>query len=162
MHELPWIMILGSRVRWFANDFHKWRSHELKSLANHIMSDPQIIIHGNECIILFLTRYFMSEHTTSLETNHRSPILQLSLRMVFSYLAWWRHHSWSVTSRKRGILALWRHIRLLFLHVPTGWITTVNIDSSPLLEEWFKLPAVHHLMAVKWLKMQYTFSCFPK
>ena len=40
------------RVRWFANDFHLWRSHKWKSLANPIMSDPKkIIIHGNECII---------------------------------------------------------------------------------------------------------------
>ena len=28
MHELPWIMILGSRVMQFANDFHSWRSHD--------------------------------------------------------------------------------------------------------------------------------------
>ena len=24
MHELPWITIFWSRVRWFANDFHEW------------------------------------------------------------------------------------------------------------------------------------------
>ena len=44
----------------------------------------------------------------------------LSLRMVFSDLALWRHHSWSVTSRERGVLALWRHIRRLFLHEEIG------------------------------------------
>ena len=60
MHELPWIAIFGSRVRRFANNFHEWRSHEWKSLANRITSDPKIVIHGNECIILFLTRYLMS------------------------------------------------------------------------------------------------------
>ena len=60
MHELPWITIFGSRVRRFANNFHEWRSHEWKSLANRITSDPKIVIHGNECIILFLTRYLMS------------------------------------------------------------------------------------------------------
>ena len=59
MHELPWITIFGSRVRRFANNFHEWRSHEWKSLANRITSDPKIVIHGNECIILFLTRYLM-------------------------------------------------------------------------------------------------------
>ena len=69
MHELPWITIFGSRVRRFANDFHEWRSHEWKSLANRFTSDPKIVIHGNECIILFLTRYFMSlEHTILLKT----------------------------------------------------------------------------------------------
>ena len=30
MHELPWITIFWSRVRWFGNDFHEWRSHEWK------------------------------------------------------------------------------------------------------------------------------------
>ena len=54
------------------NDFfgHEWgdlaiifTSDEVtseKSLANHLTSDQNIVIHGNECIILFLTRYFMS------------------------------------------------------------------------------------------------------
>ena len=36
------------------------------------------------------------------------------------FLTSWRPPSWSVTSRERDILALWRHIRLLFLHVQTG------------------------------------------
>ena len=60
MHELPWITILGSRVRPFAHYFHEWRSHEWKPSANRITSDPKIIIHGNECIILFITDYLMS------------------------------------------------------------------------------------------------------
>ena len=42
MHESQCITILGSRVRWFANNFHELRNH------------------GKECIILFLTRYFIS------------------------------------------------------------------------------------------------------
>ena len=45
MHELPWITIFGSRVRRFANNFHEWRSHVWKSLANRITSDPKIVIH---------------------------------------------------------------------------------------------------------------------
>ena len=60
MHELPWITILGSRVRRFANDCHEWQNHEWKSLANRLTSDPKIVIHGKKCIILFLTRYSMS------------------------------------------------------------------------------------------------------
>ena len=58
MHE--WITILRSRVRRIANDFHEWQSHKWKSLANRLTSDPKIVIHGNECIILFLKCYFMS------------------------------------------------------------------------------------------------------
>ena len=110
MHELPWITIFGSRVRRFANDFHEWRSHEWKLLANRITSDLKFVIHSNECIILFLTRYFMSWTHNSAKNNHRSLILQLSPRTVVSDLALWRHHSGSVTSREREILALWHHI----------------------------------------------------
>ena len=39
------------------NDF--WVTSE----ANRITSDPKIVIHGNECIILFLTRYWCPEHS---------------------------------------------------------------------------------------------------
>ena len=120
MHELPWITMLWSWVGWFANDFRKWRSHEWKSLAYHLTSDQKIVIHGTECIILFLTRYFISWTHRSATKNHRSDISPLSLRTVFSDLTLWRHHSWSVTSREREALALWRHIRRWFLHAQIG------------------------------------------
>ena len=103
-----------------ANDFHEWRSHEWKSLANRLTSDPKIAIHGNECNISFLTLYFMSCTHNSVKNIHRSLISQLLPRTVVSDLALWRHHSWSVTSREREILALWRHICLLFLHAQIG------------------------------------------
>ena len=34
--DAPWITIFWSWVGWFANDFHEWRSHEWKSLTNHL------------------------------------------------------------------------------------------------------------------------------
>ena len=71
-----------SRVGWFANDFHEWRSE--KSLANHLPSDQKIVIHSNECIILFLTRCFTSWTYRPATNNHRSLISPLSLRTVFS------------------------------------------------------------------------------
>ena len=74
MHELPWIMIFWSRVGWFANEFHEWWSHEWKSLTNHPTSDQEVVIHGNECIILFLTRYFISWTHCSVTNNLRSLI----------------------------------------------------------------------------------------
>ena len=140
MHELPWITIFWSRVGWFANDFHEWRSHEWKSLANHLTSDQKIVIHGNEFVtsenhwqitplvtkkslftvtnVLFYFLHAISylEHTIPLQTII-SPLL---LRTVFSYLTLWRHHSWSVTSCERESLALWRHIRRLFLYAQIG------------------------------------------
>ena len=105
-----------SRVRRLANDFHEWRSHEWKSLANHLMSDQKIVIHCIECIILFLTRYFMSWTHHFATNNHRSLISPLSPRTVFSDLTLWHHHNWSVMSRERETLALWCHIHWLFLH----------------------------------------------
>ena len=69
MHELPWKRIFWSRVRWFVNDFHEWRSHGWKSLRNRFTSDQNIVIHGNEYIILFLTCYILfPEHTILLKT----------------------------------------------------------------------------------------------
>ena len=56
----------------------------------------------------------------SAKNNYRSLISPLSLRTVFSDLVLWHHHGWSVTSRECWVLALWRHIHRLFLHVQIG------------------------------------------
>ena len=112
IHELPWITsevickwfarVTKSRVKIIGESHHEW---------------PKIAIHGNECIVIFLTRYFISsEHTTPPKNNHRSFISPLSPRKIFSVLALWRHHIWSVTSREREVLALLRHIRRMFFH----------------------------------------------
>ena len=139
MHESPWITIYWSRMRRFANNLNEWRSHEWKSLVNRIRSDPEIVIHCNKSIIIFLTRYFMSWIHNSAKKNYRSLISSLSLRVVFSDLALWRHHSWFVTSRERGASALWRHSRRMFLRTQIGAkaIATVKINYSP--------PGIHGL-----------------
>ena len=60
MPSLPWIIILGSLMMRFANDFHSWLRHSWKLLANRLTRDPEIVIHGNSCIILyFLLPYRM-------------------------------------------------------------------------------------------------------
>ena len=109
-----------SQVRRFGNDFHEWRSQEWKSLPNRLTSDKKIVIHGNECIILFLTRYFMSWTHKSAKNYHRALISPLLPRAAFSDRALWRHHNWSVTSCEHEILVLWRHICLLSLHAQIG------------------------------------------
>ena len=85
-------------------------SENHRQIASRV-TPQKIIFHSNECIVLFLTCYFMSWTHNSAKNNHRSLISQLSPRTVVSYLALWRHHSVSVTSCEREILALWRHIR---------------------------------------------------
>ena len=69
MHELPWITIFWSQVRWFANHFHEGQSHEWKSLANHLTSDKK------KCYSWKRMYYFISytlfhglEHTILLQT----------------------------------------------------------------------------------------------
>ena len=106
--------------RRFGHDFHEWRSHELKSLPNSLRSDKKIVIHGNECIILFLTRYFMSWTHKSAKNYHRALISPLLPRAAFYDRALWHHNHWSVTSWELYILVLWRHIRRLSLHAQIG------------------------------------------
>ena len=55
IHSLPWITIFGSLVMRFTNDFHSWLRHSWKSLANRLTRDPKIVIHGNSCIILYIS-----------------------------------------------------------------------------------------------------------
>ena len=83
-------------------------------------SDPEIVIHSNECINLFLLRYFMSWTHNSAKSKSSIAHSAIVAKTVFSDLALWRHHSRSVASHERGVLALWRHIRRLFLHAPIG------------------------------------------
>ena len=142
MYELPWItifchewgdsaMIFTSdfvtrenhcRIEWlrFGNDFHEWRSHSWKSLPNRPTRDKKIVIHGNERIILFLTRYFVSWTHKSAKNHNRALVSPLLPRAAFSDRALWRHHNWSVTSCEREILVLWRNICLLSLHAQIG------------------------------------------
>ena len=47
-------------MRWFANDFHSWLRHSWKSLANHLTRDQKIVIHGNSCIILYISEKLSS------------------------------------------------------------------------------------------------------
>ena len=133
MHELSWIAIFLSWVRRFGNDFHEWRSHEVpKSRSAESPHEWQkIVIHGNECIILFLTRYFMSWTHKSAKNYHRALISPLLPRAAFSDRALWRHHNWSVTSCESEILVLWRHIRRLSLHAQIGAKAIFTNEKQP-------------------------------
>ena len=90
----------------------------------------KIVIHGNECIILFLTRYFMSWTHKSAKNYHRALISPLLPRAAFSDRALWRHHNWSVTSCEREILVLWRHVCLLSLHAQIGAKANSLVNNS--------------------------------
>ena len=110
MHELPWITIFC----------HEWGDSAMIFTSDEVTSEnhcritswvtKKIVIHGNECIILFLTRYFMSWTHKSAKNFHRALISPLLPRAAFSDWALWRHQNWSVTSCESEILVLWRHI----------------------------------------------------
>ena len=53
--------------------YFEWRIHEWKSLAKGFTSDPKIIIHSNECIILFLLCSFMSWTHNSAKNKSSIP-----------------------------------------------------------------------------------------
>ena len=91
-----------------------------KIIANHFASDQKIVIHSDECTILFLTRYFMSWTHDFAQSNYWSLILPLALKTVFSDLALWCHNSWSVTLHDRGVLVLQSHLYRLFFHMQIG------------------------------------------
>ena len=119
MHELLWITIFWSRVRWFADDFYGWWSHEWKSGKPHHQWQ-KIVIHSNKCIILFFTWHFMSRTHNSNKNNQPSLISPLSPRTVFSDLVLWPHQGWSMMSCTPEVLTFWGHISWFFLHVPIG------------------------------------------
>ena len=150
MHELPWITIFGSRVRRFSNDFHEWRGYDWKSLAKRITSVPKIVIHGNDCIFLFLTRHFMFWTYNSAEYIHyRSLISPLSLRTVFSdsivtspllICDFTRTWGTGIVTSYSSIVRARANWRKCDLHL---WLPTVNIDFSP--------PGIHGLACKKTL-----------
>ena len=105
MHELPWITIFGSRVRWFANDFHTWRSHEWKSLANRITSDPKITIHVTNVLFYFLHAILCLEHKIPQKTLSIADFIIVAKDSLF--LALWCHHSSSAMSHECKMIFLY-------------------------------------------------------
>ena len=62
-----------SRVRWIANDFQEWRSHEWKSLANHLKSDQKLLFTVTNVVFYFLHAILCLEYVIFLQTiNNRS------------------------------------------------------------------------------------------
>ena len=75
---------------------------------------PKNVIHGTSCIISFLTCYLMSWTHISEKKNHWSLI---SPRTVFSDLALWCCHSWSVTSCKCKVVVSYKFVTSYLLIV---------------------------------------------
>ena len=98
MHELPWITIFFVT----SEAIRQWFSRVTKSRVKIIAESPhewqKIVIHGNECIILFLTRYVCHEHTNPLRT-----IIERSFRHCCQGRPFLTEHC-DVTT-----IDLWRH-----------------------------------------------------
>ena len=91
-------MIFWSRVGWFANDFHEWRSHEWKSLAKHLMSDQKSLFMVTNVLFYFLHAILYLEHTVLLQTIIDHPFRHCCQGP--SFLTW---HCDVIT------VDLWRH-----------------------------------------------------
>ena len=66
--SMPWIMIFGSFVKRFANDFHLWLHHSWKLLANRI-TNHHTIIHSNSCIIIYILHNSISTGYSVCDNN---------------------------------------------------------------------------------------------
>ena len=69
-------------------------------------------------LIFYILFYVLNTQFCSKQLS--IPAFAIVTQVVFSDLALWRHHNWDMTSRECGVLALWRHIRRLFLHTQSG------------------------------------------
>ena len=109
MKNNAWVTVnndFGVRVRWFANENHR-------QIAPWVTQKSLLTV--TNALFYFLHAIICPETHSFAKNNNRSLISPLSPKAVFSDLALWRHYSWSMTSRECGVLALWRHIRRLFL-----------------------------------------------
>ena len=83
---------------WFANNFRSWLRHSWKLLANRLTRDPKIFIHGNSCIILYISIANALEILQSCTKSsicrlsaHRFLLLVPELQMSCRHLTtWWR------------------------------------------------------------------------
>ena len=97
--------VMKSRVKIIGKSHREWPKKSLFTVTN--------------VLFYFLHAILCPGSHNSAKNHHRSLISQLSPRTAFSDFTLWRHHCWSVTSREREILALWRHICRLSL--PLTW-----------------------------------------
>ena len=80
----------------FANDFHSWLRHSRKSLANRLTPDPKMVIHGNSCIILYISSDLaLGYHSFAPNLQYVSPWNWLRIFPVFQF---WASRSWVVKS----------------------------------------------------------------
>ena len=54
----------------FTNDFHSWLRHSWKSVANRLTRDPNIVIHSNSCIILYIAHPWCLQPILGIECIH--------------------------------------------------------------------------------------------
>ena len=101
------------------NDFlgHEWAGLPMIFTRDEVISEKhwQIALRLRMYYFISYTSFMPRTHNAA-KNNHWLLISPLSLKTVFPELASWRHHIWSVTSRERAVLALWCHIRRLFMH----------------------------------------------
>ena len=109
--------VMKSRVKIIGKSHREWPKKLLFTVTN--------------VLFYFLHAILCPGSHNSAKNHHRSLISQLSPRTAFSDFTLWRHHCWSVTSREREILALWRHICRLSLHAQIGAKAIFTSEKQP-------------------------------
>ena len=114
MHELPWITIFG----------HEWGDLTMILTSDPVTSEnhwqitspvtKRSLLTATNVLFYFFHAILCPEHTILLKT-----IINRSFLHCHQGWCFW-HHSPSVMLRESEVLALWRHIRWLFLHVYIG------------------------------------------
>ena len=116
---------------------------QLKFIGKSLQEWPKKTLLTVNNIFFVLHATLCPEHHSD-KNNYRSLILPYLLWRVLSDLTLWRHHSWSAMPGERVVLALWCHIRPLFLHTQIGakaiftseWQPWKSISCHPVFTAW--------------------------
>ena len=129
MHDLQWITMFWSWVRWFANDFHEWRRHEWKSLANHITSDQtNRYSRVTNVLFYFLHASLSPEYTILLKQSSIAHFVFVAKEGIF-WLSIVTSSQWmcDVTrTRVTSIVTSYSSIVLASANWPKGEYSLVN------------------------------------
>ena len=128
---VPFITILEIKNNvWVTmnNDFwgHEWGDLPIIFTSDEVTSEnhwqiasrvtQKSLLMVTNALFYFLHTIWCSEHTIPLKQLSFADFAIVAKDSLF-WLVLWRHHSWSVTSSECRTLALWCHIRRLFLHL---------------------------------------------
>ena len=128
VYDLLWIMMLWSRVGWFANNFHEWRSHEWKLLANHLTSDQNSLFTASHILI----SYMLSAEQKP-QRNQWKPAIDRSPRHFC--LPWVRRLCYCDATETHIVMSFWPIVFQTFLCWSRAFSRRRQVDYHSLITE---------------------------